>query len=384
MNDDTRAKLHQDLPANAVRTRDQAGAKLSYIDGHFAITRANEVFGHDGWSLTVRSMSEVYRGTRPGRDAGSENIVIVYEAHVAVTALGITREDVGIGQCDASLKALAGGIEKGRKEAVTDGLKRALRTFGASFGLALYDKTQADVGASFAAQACVAALDAATDAAALDAAKAGARAAWPELPADERELVTARMKAAEKRVEKAAPKTPPEGSPAARPALPPGIETDSARTADRNSAARADSTRRPSQPLGPDDVVLMVATEATPDGRRHVTDIDRVNPDAEDPGPADDVAQVAPAEMPPALASFYEHTARIELPGEAVAVWMKHREAVKAQPKPDARAAWDAIVERVMDVGRMGTTKAAKAWLERAVKDEDARRTVGAADHQAA
>lgn len=203
MNEETRKKLAQDLPSNAVKTREQGGQKLSYIDGHFAVTRANEVFGHDGWSCAVRSIAEVYRGTRPGRDG--ENIVMVYEAHVAVTALGITREDVGIGQCDASIKALAQGIEKGRKEAVTDGLKRALRTFGASFGLALYDKTQADVGASFECQELVDALNAAADAAALDAAREKVRGLWASLPDDERAELGAAKVRAEKRIAKLAP-----------------------------------------------------------------------------------------------------------------------------------------------------------------------------------
>jgi DNA recombination protein Rad52 len=207
MNEETRKKLAQDLPSNAVKTREQGGQKLSYIDGHFAVTRANEVFGHDGWSCAVRSICEVYRGVRPGRDG--ENIVMVYEAHVAVTALGITREDVGIGQCDASIKALAQGIEKGRKEAVTDGLKRALRTFGASFGLALYDKTQADVGASFECQELVDALDAATDAAALDAAREKVRGLWASLPDDERAELGAAKVRAEKRIAKLAPPAPP-------------------------------------------------------------------------------------------------------------------------------------------------------------------------------
>jgi DNA recombination protein Rad52 len=207
MNEETRKKLAQDLPSTAVKTREQGGQRLSYIDGHFAVTRANEVFGHDGWSCAVRSICEVYRGVRPGRDG--ENIVMVYEAHVAVTALGITREDVGIGQCDASIKALAQGIEKGRKEAVTDGLKRALRTFGASFGLALYDKTQADVGASFECQELVDALDAATDAAALDAAREKVRGLWASLPDDERAELGAAKVRAEKRIAKLAPPAPP-------------------------------------------------------------------------------------------------------------------------------------------------------------------------------
>lgn len=156
-----RRQLAEDLPRDVVKTREQAGQRLSYVDGWYAVSRANEVFGPDGWSYATREIREVYRGTRPGRDG--ENTVIVYEAVVAVTALGITREDVGIGQCDASLKALAQGIEKARKEAVTDGLKRALRTFGPSFGLALYDKDQKDVGLSRAAMALRDALAASDD-----------------------------------------------------------------------------------------------------------------------------------------------------------------------------------------------------------------------------
>lgn len=158
-----RRQLSEDLPRDVVRTRDQAGQRLSYVDGWYAVTRANDVFGPDGWSYAVREVREVYRGTKPGKGSGEENTVIVYEALVAVTALGITREDVGIGQCDASIRALAQGIEKARKESVTDGLKRALRTFGPSFGLALYDKDQRDVGISRAAMDLRADLEHAAD-----------------------------------------------------------------------------------------------------------------------------------------------------------------------------------------------------------------------------
>lgn len=157
-----RRQLSEDLPRDVVRTRDQAGQRLSYVDGWYAVSRANEVFGPDGWSYAVREVREVYRGTKPGKGT-DENTVIVYEALVAVTALGITREDVGIGQCDASIRALAQGIEKARKESVTDGLKRALRTFGPSFGLALYDKDQRDVGLSRAAMDLRADLEHAAD-----------------------------------------------------------------------------------------------------------------------------------------------------------------------------------------------------------------------------
>ena len=42
-----------------MKTREQGGSKVDYIDGHFAMTRANEVFGHDGWSYSTRSIDEV-------------------------------------------------------------------------------------------------------------------------------------------------------------------------------------------------------------------------------------------------------------------------------------------------------------------------------------
>lgn len=161
LSDEQKQQLAAKLPADAVKTRDQGGQRLAYIDGHFAISQANEVFGPDGWSYQVDAITEVYRGERDGKSG--KNLVIVYEARVTVTALGVTRSDVGIGQCDSGERSLALTIEKARKEAATDGLKRALRTFGPRFGLALYDKTQADVGESFDCQSLLASLAAAPD-----------------------------------------------------------------------------------------------------------------------------------------------------------------------------------------------------------------------------
>ncbi len=153
--------LQAKLPATAVKTRSQGGQTVSYIDGHFAISQANDVFGPDGWSYATGAIVEVARFVRPGKSG--ENTVIIYEAQVTVTALGVTRGDVGVGVCDSGLNGLAQGIEKARKEAVTDGIKRALRSYGPRFGLALYDKTQSDVGASFESQALLGSLAAATD-----------------------------------------------------------------------------------------------------------------------------------------------------------------------------------------------------------------------------
>jgi len=317
MNEETRKKLSQDLPAGAIKTRDQGGQKLSYIDGHFAITRANDVFGPDGWEVAVRSISEVYRGTRPGKDG--ENTVIVYEALVAVKAVGVTREDVGIGQCDASLKALAQSIEKGRKEAVTDGIKRALRTFGPSFGLALYDKNQTDVGASFEAQEALTAIEAANDPEALKVADAVMRRVWSALSSEECDAVEEALTRATKRCGK------------------------QRRPAPAEAAAQLAPTPQP-QP------------EAVP------------------------VAPVSEPELPPELLAivegFHARVAEVELPGEAVAVWMKHRSELAKLPALRREEAWKALCRRTEEVGKM---KQAKVWLKKAIAEEDARRAEGSA-----
>lgn len=151
LNDQARIKLGQDLPADAVRTRPQAGQTLSFVESAYVIKRLNEVFGHDGWDITYDA-PVVVAGDRP----------MIYVA-ARLRAAGVTRGDVGVGLA-ASAKPDA--FETAIKAAYTDGLKRAARTFGASLGLALYDKSGADVGAGFAAQTLISSLATCTDLAA--------------------------------------------------------------------------------------------------------------------------------------------------------------------------------------------------------------------------
>jgi len=79
-----------------------------------------------------------------------------------------------------------------------------------------------------------------------------------------------------------------------------------------------------------------------------------------------------PAETPPAptLANFYARLEQIELPGECVAAWIRYRDDLAKLPKADGEAAWTALCKRCEDVGKM---KNAKAWLKRAIAEEDAR-----------
>jgi len=77
----------------------------------------------------------------------------------------------------------------------------------------------------------------------------------------------------------------------------------------------------------------------------------------------------------PALTAFYERIDRIELPGESVAVWIKHRSEFAALPASDREPAWKALCKKTEEVGKM---KNAKVWLKKAIAEEDARRTPSA------
>lgn len=348
-----------------MKSREQGGSKVDYIDGHFAMTRANEVFGHDGWSYSTRSIDEVYRGTKPGRDG--ENVVIVYEAIVCVSALGCTREDVGIGQCDSSLRNLGQAIEKGRKEAVTDAVKRALRSFGASFGLALYDKTKADVGASFAAQEAFDALDNAHDAAALDKARGVVKSLWESLSDAERETAAEKRDKAAKRIEKAqrsanttAPATtaqePPQRS--ANPMEGRGIEDQRRRpqTAAETPAQR-DHIREATAYVGGDNPTLGEHNRAVAEAQ------------AMPSVPVWRTALDTLAEEVPSLAPFCNDVEKATLPSACGDAFCKHRTTLAALPADVRERAWKVLCERCVDAGQ----KNAKAWLKRYIAEADAK-----------
>lgn len=141
-NNDLKAKLSPD----AVSQREQSGRKLSYIEGWWAISEANRIFGFDGWTretVDIKAVNERPRKIGKGQYE-KDGWGVTYVARVRVTAQGITREGTGAGHgIDADLGQ---AHESAIKEAETDAMKRALMTFGNPFGLALYDKTQENVG----------------------------------------------------------------------------------------------------------------------------------------------------------------------------------------------------------------------------------------------
>jgi DNA recombination protein Rad52 len=125
--------LIQPLDRKHVKSRSGGGNRqLSYIEGWHAIAEANRIFGFGGWTSETLQMECVcMEGT------------ISYIAKVRVTVEGISREGWGAGHGRGG--SVGDKHESAVKEAETDARKRALMTFGNQFGLALYDKEQANV-----------------------------------------------------------------------------------------------------------------------------------------------------------------------------------------------------------------------------------------------
>ncbi|XP_073932462.1 DNA repair protein RAD52 homolog isoform X1 [Castor canadensis] len=110
------------------------GQKVCYIEGHRVISLANEMFGYNGWahSITQQNVDFV--------DLNNGKFYVGVCAFVRVQLKdGSYHEDVGYGVSEG-LKSKALSLEKARKEAVTDGLKRALRSFGNALGNCILDK----------------------------------------------------------------------------------------------------------------------------------------------------------------------------------------------------------------------------------------------------
>jgi len=137
------AELRKPLDRKFVAERRQSGRALNYIEGWHAIAEANRIFGFDGWTretIEIRMVSERERTIGQDKKPGWG---VSYIAKARVIVGGVVREGVGSGHgIDVDL-GLA--HESAIKEAETDAMKRALMTFGNPFGLALYDKTQANV-----------------------------------------------------------------------------------------------------------------------------------------------------------------------------------------------------------------------------------------------
>ncbi|KAI9438574.1 Rad52/22 family double-strand break repair protein-domain-containing protein [Lactarius indigo] len=133
------AKLNRRLGPEYVSQRPSPGGgpKLTYIEGWKIIGLANEVFGYNGWCSTVTRIETDFIDTDPESRRCSVGVTAV----VKVTLKdGTYHEDIGYGNGE-NLKSKGAALDKAKKEAVTDGVKRALRNFGNLLGLCLYEKS---------------------------------------------------------------------------------------------------------------------------------------------------------------------------------------------------------------------------------------------------
>jgi Rad52/22 family double-strand break repair protein len=117
-----------------IRTREANGHELSYLEGWYAISEANRIFGFDGWNReTIESKCVLARENR-----GTFLAVYIARVRVTVHANGATiiREGHGTGEGRGTSPGEVHDIAL--KVAETDATKRALATFGKPFGLELY------------------------------------------------------------------------------------------------------------------------------------------------------------------------------------------------------------------------------------------------------
>ncbi|KAI0351943.1 recombination protein Rad52 [Trametes cingulata] len=132
------AKLDKKLGPEYISQRPGPGGgpKLTYAEGWKIINLANEVFGFNGWSTNVVSITTDFIDY--SEESRRYNVGVTAIVRVTLRD-GVFHEDVGYGLLENS-KSKGAALDKCKKEAVTDAVKRTLRNFGNLLGNCLYDK----------------------------------------------------------------------------------------------------------------------------------------------------------------------------------------------------------------------------------------------------
>ena len=120
----------------------EGSRKFAYLEGHEMINLMNTLFGWDGWNSKVVSFETDYANESNG---GKWSVGIAATVRLTVLAKAgrnsndVWHEDVGYGTMENG-PSRGKAMEKCRKEAVTDAVKRAGRHFGNATGGCLYNK----------------------------------------------------------------------------------------------------------------------------------------------------------------------------------------------------------------------------------------------------
>ena len=135
--------LAQPLDPELVSQRKgRGGRSFDYLEGHAVIDQANSIFGYGGWGYELVGDVTLRRIETVDTSTGEVKVAQGYSAPVRVTVAGaLPRTDVGV---HPVTEDNFDGHDTAMKAAVTDGMKRAFRSFGVQFGNGFYgDQPQA-------------------------------------------------------------------------------------------------------------------------------------------------------------------------------------------------------------------------------------------------
>lgn len=132
--DDQIRRLERSPNARWIKEREIDGRFFPYLEGWRAIAEANRIFGHANWDRETIASDCV--ATRTIERQFAVSYLVRVRITVRAGAAVIIRD--GCGSAEASAQTPGQAHERAAKAAETDATKRALSTFGPSFGLALY------------------------------------------------------------------------------------------------------------------------------------------------------------------------------------------------------------------------------------------------------
>ena len=128
-------------PGLVSQRKGRGGRSFDYLEGHAVIDQANRIFGFGGWGCELVGDVTLRRIETVDPQTGEVKVASGYSAPVRVTVAGaLPRTDLGV---HPVTEETFDGHDTAMKGAVTDGMKRAFRSFGVQFGNGFYgDQSQ--------------------------------------------------------------------------------------------------------------------------------------------------------------------------------------------------------------------------------------------------
>jgi hypothetical protein len=132
-------RLRAPVQRRHIKEREIDGKTLHYLEGWHVVAEANRLFGFDGWDRETVTSQCVWQKQIDSRFAAA----YLAKVRISVRAGGAVVLREGQGSAEAVAPTPGQAHERASKAAETDATKRALSTFGNSFGLSLYrDKSE--------------------------------------------------------------------------------------------------------------------------------------------------------------------------------------------------------------------------------------------------